>query len=138
MEPGKKPRWGQAGPSNCVCKTGCPTWIRTMNNASKGRCVTITPSDNHRTVTSSGMKVTPQLNRSLFQIQAGIIQSAKAKTQSNFKPGIGPKPITPVPTGPVPRPNPKGILSQSPGLRQRRYPGCVATIKIFQEKNNCR
>src|SRR5450759_679304 len=24
---------------------GCPTWIRTMNNASKGRCVTITPSD---------------------------------------------------------------------------------------------
>src|SRR5450759_3085434 len=26
-------------------KVGCPTWIRTMNNASKGRCVTITPSD---------------------------------------------------------------------------------------------
>jgi hypothetical protein len=26
-------------------KSGCPTWIRTMNNASKGRCVTITPSD---------------------------------------------------------------------------------------------
>ena len=24
---------------------GCPTWIRTMNNASKGRCVTVTPSD---------------------------------------------------------------------------------------------
>ena|SRR6185436_8932977 len=34
-----------------VCATGesaigCPTWIRTMNNASKGRCVTVTPSDN--------------------------------------------------------------------------------------------
>jgi hypothetical protein len=28
--------------------SGCPTWIRTMNNASKGRCVTITPSDNPR------------------------------------------------------------------------------------------
>jgi len=26
-------------------QSGCPTWIRTMNNASKGRCVTITPSD---------------------------------------------------------------------------------------------
>jgi hypothetical protein len=28
-----------------IDKIGCPTWIRTMNNASKGRCVTITPSD---------------------------------------------------------------------------------------------
>ena len=26
-------------------ESGCPTWTRTMNNASKGRCVTITPSD---------------------------------------------------------------------------------------------
>ena len=26
-------------------RIGCPTWIRTMNNASKGRCVTVTPSD---------------------------------------------------------------------------------------------
>jgi hypothetical protein len=24
-------------------KTGWPAWTRTMNNASKGRCVTITP-----------------------------------------------------------------------------------------------
>jgi hypothetical protein len=30
---------------NCSLRIGCPTWIRTMNNASKGRCVTITPSD---------------------------------------------------------------------------------------------
>ncbi len=28
-----------------LSKSGCPTWIRTMNNASKERCVTITPSD---------------------------------------------------------------------------------------------
>ena len=28
-----------------ILEFGCPTWIRTMNNASKGRCVTITPSD---------------------------------------------------------------------------------------------
>ena len=28
-----------------IIQIGCPTWIRTMNNASKGRCVTITPSD---------------------------------------------------------------------------------------------
>ena len=31
---------------SCSLQSGCPTWIRTMNNASKGRCVTITPSDN--------------------------------------------------------------------------------------------
>ena len=24
-------------------KSGCPAWIRTMNNASKGHCVTVTP-----------------------------------------------------------------------------------------------
>jgi hypothetical protein len=23
--------------------SGCPAWIRTKNNASKGRCVTVTP-----------------------------------------------------------------------------------------------
>ena len=33
---------------NLLRKIGCPTWIRTMNNASKGRCVTITPSDKPR------------------------------------------------------------------------------------------
>ena len=27
---------------NCL-KCGCPAWTRTMNNGSKGRCVTITP-----------------------------------------------------------------------------------------------
>jgi hypothetical protein len=31
--------------SDSTNKIGCPTWIRTKNNASKGRCVTITPSD---------------------------------------------------------------------------------------------
>ena len=27
-----------------LSEAGYPTWIRTMNNASKGRCVTVTPS----------------------------------------------------------------------------------------------
>ena len=30
-------------------ESGYPTWIRTMNNASKGRCVTVTPSGNAET-----------------------------------------------------------------------------------------
>ena len=29
-----------------VWRCGCPAWIRTMNNASKGRCVTVTPQGN--------------------------------------------------------------------------------------------
>lgn len=30
-------------PVLCFCLSICPAWIRTMSNASKGRCVTITP-----------------------------------------------------------------------------------------------
>ena len=35
----------RASSLNFIKENGSPTWIRTMNNASKGRCVTITPSD---------------------------------------------------------------------------------------------
>jgi hypothetical protein len=31
-----------------VCRGGCPAWTRTMNNGSKGRCVTITPQGKQR------------------------------------------------------------------------------------------
>ncbi len=34
-----------AGTFILLRKIGCPTWIRTMTNASKGHCATITPSD---------------------------------------------------------------------------------------------
>lgn len=42
-----------------IGKIGCPTWIRTMNNASKGRCVTITPSDNCIMKFHQAMNFTP-------------------------------------------------------------------------------
>src|SRR5258708_7312714 len=40
-------------------QAGCPTWIRTMTNASKGHCATITPSDkafSKYPLTNSGAK----------------------------------------------------------------------------------